>query len=241
MSAVTARGCRTGRLWSCTGLGGPAAAKGSEKAARPGRGPAFPRPAGGAEPLEPREGAGPYPSPAGASATSPQVPCAPPLRPCCAPVPSDLRPAAARRHRPRTASGSSRSQPRTALGGTQPMRVRSVLPAGGRPRPPARDGWCRSAGRGRGRAGTRAPHWGGGDIVSSCPRLPGRRFFPARLACACPLPLRLPDLLPGEEAWLNRERNGAPAFCRRQLVLRDGALGAREKAALHCFVESGGE
>lgn len=184
---VRHRGCRTGRrLRSRTGLGGPAAAKGSAAAARRRKGPAFSRPAGRAGPMEPREGVGPYPSPAGASATSPQVPCAPPLRPCCAPVPSDLRPAAAARHRPRAASGSRRSQPRTALGGAQPMGVRSVLLAGDRPRSPPRDGWGRIAGRGGGRAGAGAPHWGGGIL---CPAARGSREGVSFQLCL-PVPAR---------------------------------------------------
>lgn len=122
---VPRRGRRTARRLRGPPGAGPAAAPGPSgaegprppRAARQQRYPAEPlerpglsppgndRPAVRAEPLEPLEprgGAGPYPSPrgrhapAGASATSPQVPRAPQPRPCCAPAPSDLRPAATR-------------------------------------------------------------------------------------------------------------------------------------------------
>lgn len=101
----------------------PAAATGNAAAALPGRAPGKARPFPARQRPPGGEGRGsPYPlphgrhAPAGASATSPQVPQAPQPRPCCAPVPSDLRaattrtdtspPATTARHRLRAVSGS---------------------------------------------------------------------------------------------------------------------------------------
>lgn len=150
---------------------------------------------------------------------------APPCRVTSGPPP----PAAAARA-PRAAAAAANHGPRSA-GRSQWESAASSLRAAGPAHRPVTEGPERGAGRGPGPLrGTSLGRW---DTLPRCPPLPGRRFFPALLACACPLPLRLPALLPGEEAWLKRGRDGAPAFWRTQLVLRPRGE-RRSRLALFC-------